>query len=266
MYYVVTRDDDSESRRRRREDAPKERVLHTRVPAVLDQELKRLARSLRVPVSNVVRAILEDAVDAVDTVGERAEGELMGFLDRLARQRDELRSRVHAERWENGEADRPSAASEQADPVRSRDADEATDRGASSAGDVPADPGTKADTSSAGAKADAGGEASAHEAKTDAGGETSAHAAKTDAGADASDGPREVADSEPACPDAAPDLLTGVFAYQPVVLATPATCSVCGRALPAGGRAHRALFDEPGKRVFLGPECRLLPENERDET
>ena len=68
-----------------RKKVRKERVLHTRVPAVLDQELKRLATNLRVPVSNVVRAILEDAIDAVDSVGEKAQGELLGFVDRIAR-------------------------------------------------------------------------------------------------------------------------------------------------------------------------------------
>ncbi|MDH5493981.1 MAG: hypothetical protein OEY14_18670 [Myxococcales bacterium] len=75
--------------------AKKERVLHTRVPAVLEQELKRLARNLRVPVSNVVRAILEDAVDAVDDIGRRAEGELRGVAERLASERERLRRRAH---------------------------------------------------------------------------------------------------------------------------------------------------------------------------
>ena len=65
----------------------KERVLHTRVPAVLDAELKRLASSLRVPVSNVVRTILEDAVNTVDAVGRAAEDELRGVADRLKRKR-----------------------------------------------------------------------------------------------------------------------------------------------------------------------------------
>ncbi len=49
----------------------KERVLHTRVPAVLDQELRRVANSLRVPVSNVVRALLEDALHTVDDFGRK---------------------------------------------------------------------------------------------------------------------------------------------------------------------------------------------------
>ena len=72
----------------------KERVIHTRVPAVLEKELKRLADSLRVPVSNVVRTILEDAVEAVDSVGQRAEGELREVAERVRRQRDALRGRA----------------------------------------------------------------------------------------------------------------------------------------------------------------------------
>lgn len=182
MYYAVTRKDDDEPKKERarsREQAPKERVLHTRVPAVLEQELKRLAHSLRVPVSNVVRAILEDAVDAVDSVSERAEGELMSVVDRLARQRDQLHRRVHGD-------DRP-------EPAEPEDAE-------------------------------------------------------------------IVAPQEPPCPAEPPAILEGVFGYQPLVLAATTPCSVCGRELPRGSDALRALFDEPGKRVFLGPECRLVPE------
>lgn len=74
----------------------KERVIHTRVPALLDKELKRLAGSLKLPVSNLVRAILEDALEAVDAVGMRAEGELHGMAERLSRQRDALRQRALA--------------------------------------------------------------------------------------------------------------------------------------------------------------------------
>jgi hypothetical protein len=160
----VTQSDDEDDSKR---DAPKERVLHTRVPAVLERELKKLAKNLRMPVSNVVRAILEDAVDAVDTVSERAEGRIVGFAERVAKQREELRSRVRGEE-EDAETSCPSEASE----------------------------------------------------------------------------------------------LEGAFGYQPLVLAQDARCAVCGRALRAGQQAHRALFDDPGKRVLLGPECRLLPEKE----
>jgi len=61
----------------------KEKVLHTRVPAVLEEELKKLATNLRVPVSNVVRSILQDAVETLDAVQGRAEDELRGVADRL---------------------------------------------------------------------------------------------------------------------------------------------------------------------------------------
>ncbi len=57
-----------------RQDARKERVLHTRVPAVLEQELKRVANAWRVPVSNVVRALLEDALDTLEHLS-RARGD-----------------------------------------------------------------------------------------------------------------------------------------------------------------------------------------------
>lgn len=94
----------------------KERVIHTRVPAVLEKELKRLATSLRVPVSNVVRAILEDAVAAVDRVGHKAEGELHRAADRLAHQRDRLRAKAHSDGEEEAIAHEGAAAA-QRDPL-----------------------------------------------------------------------------------------------------------------------------------------------------
>ena len=63
--------------------ARKGKVLHTRVPEVLEQELKALAHNLRVPVSNVVRTILEDAVNTVDVIGRRAEDEIRGVAERM---------------------------------------------------------------------------------------------------------------------------------------------------------------------------------------
>jgi len=37
-------------------------VLHARIPAALEDQIKRLAEALRVPVSNLVRNMLEDAI------------------------------------------------------------------------------------------------------------------------------------------------------------------------------------------------------------
>ena len=86
MFWVTEKDDEKRGR-----DGKKERVLHTRVPAVLEQELKRVATAWRVPVSNVVRALLEDALDTLDLVGKRAEGELRGVVELLASERERLR-------------------------------------------------------------------------------------------------------------------------------------------------------------------------------
>ena len=77
-----------------RSDSKKERVLHTRIPALLEAELKAAAAGLRIPVSNLVRTILEDAVAMAD----RATGRVESSLERAARsvhaERERLRSRV----------------------------------------------------------------------------------------------------------------------------------------------------------------------------
>jgi hypothetical protein len=47
--------------------SPKEKVLHTRVPEALEAQIKALADALRVPVSSLVRNILEDSVAVIDS-------------------------------------------------------------------------------------------------------------------------------------------------------------------------------------------------------
>lgn len=136
----------------------KEKVLHTRVPVVLEEELKRLANALRVPVSNVVRTILEDAVQTVDAVQGRAEDELRDVADRL-----------HARR------------------SRSRDAAPATQTEPSLAAPV------------------------------------------------------------------AP--LAGIIGYQPLLLARDETCTLCGKALPAGQQSYLGVREVVGPRVLIGDAC-----------
>jgi hypothetical protein len=77
-----------------RERAKKERVIHTRVPALLEEELKRFADDLRVPVSNLIRTILEDALAAADQAGERVERELRAGVAKLSHGRETLRRRL----------------------------------------------------------------------------------------------------------------------------------------------------------------------------
>ena len=86
-----SRSSDSESREK---DDKKERVLHTRVPAVLESELKRFADNLRVPVSNLVRTILEDALEVADVATENVEGRLKKAASQLEKERQRLRKKV----------------------------------------------------------------------------------------------------------------------------------------------------------------------------
>jgi hypothetical protein len=75
-------------------DDKKERVLHTRVPAVLEAELKRFAQNLRVPVSNLVRTILEDALEVADAAGDRVEERLRNAATQLQTERERLRRKI----------------------------------------------------------------------------------------------------------------------------------------------------------------------------
>lgn len=79
----------------------KERVLHTRVPAVLERELKRFAESLRVPVSNLVRTILEDAVSVADAATENVENRLKKAATQLEHKREVLKKKVATDPLEN---------------------------------------------------------------------------------------------------------------------------------------------------------------------
>ena len=75
-------------------EARKERVLHTRVPAVLERELKRFADNLRIPVSNLVRTILEDALSVADAATENVEERLRRAAEHLEKEREKLKKRM----------------------------------------------------------------------------------------------------------------------------------------------------------------------------
>ena len=69
-------------------------MIHTRVPATLEEELKRFAENLRVPVSNLIRTILEDALAVAEQAGHHVERELHSGVARLAHGRQILRRRL----------------------------------------------------------------------------------------------------------------------------------------------------------------------------
>ena len=81
----------------------KERVLHTRISEQLAEDIRAIADDLRVPVSNLVRNVLEEAFDAV----ERVSGDVSSLMDdvieeaelasqRYRRYRDRVRERAQA--------------------------------------------------------------------------------------------------------------------------------------------------------------------------
>lgn len=100
MYHGVTRKpvDNEEAQAEAEDEAPdsprKERVLHTRVPAVLEEELKRFAKNLRVPVSNVVRAILEDALKMADRATGSVEDRLKNAVEVVHNERETIQSKL----------------------------------------------------------------------------------------------------------------------------------------------------------------------------
>lgn len=79
------------------EDGAGRRALSTRpprAPVVLERELRRVAELLRVPVTNLLRAVLEDAVAVADHAGVNVETRLKTFASSLEQERDKLRRRV----------------------------------------------------------------------------------------------------------------------------------------------------------------------------
>ena len=93
-YHGVTQSDPGDTSDRDPPSEKKERVLHTRVPAVLERELKRFADNLRVPVSNLVRTILEDAVTVADAAGTGLETRLKKAATAIEHERERLKRRV----------------------------------------------------------------------------------------------------------------------------------------------------------------------------
>jgi hypothetical protein len=88
------RSSQSDSRRggrHRRHGQRKERVLHTRISEPLAEDIRRMAEDLRVPVSNLVRNVLEEAFAVVETVSENV-GELIeDVVDEAERTRERIR-------------------------------------------------------------------------------------------------------------------------------------------------------------------------------
>jgi hypothetical protein len=112
----LPKDEPASDDKAREERARKEKVLHTRIPASLEEEIKRLADALAIPVSNLVRNILQDTVGMVGTVADRVGGVVTGLRDdaktlssHVVADRDNLRRR-----WADFQARQTRAQEEEA--------------------------------------------------------------------------------------------------------------------------------------------------------
>jgi hypothetical protein len=88
-----------------REERRKDRVLHTRISDRLAEDIRRIAEELRVPVSNLVRNVLEETFGVVEAVTNNVGDLLEDLLDEaeVARQRFGERGRAREARGSEGD-------------------------------------------------------------------------------------------------------------------------------------------------------------------
>ncbi len=80
-------------RRREGHRARKERVLHTRISEDLAEDIRRMAEDLRVPVSNIVRNVLEEAFTVVEQVTDNMGDLIEDVMDEAEAARHRIRER-----------------------------------------------------------------------------------------------------------------------------------------------------------------------------
>ncbi len=102
--------------RRHRRRGRKERVLHTRVSDALADDIRKIAEDLRVPASNLVRNVLEEVFDVVETVTD----DVGGLFDDLLDEAEATRNRIRKQR-SRGESRRREAREWSRERARDRD-------------------------------------------------------------------------------------------------------------------------------------------------
>ncbi len=196
---------DSHKRERVREPGRgrdrKERILHTRISEQLAEDIRAIADDLRVPVSNLVRNVLEEAFSAA----ERVTDDVGDLLDEVLGEAERASERVHRFRESRGVREERfretmEKASEQVGRAAERFAD-TVDRLAQKARER--------------------------------------NAAREEAGR-AGEPPRPAEPSRaPERPEASP--FPDVVAWQPVVLNTRQRCAATGEWIEAGDEAYMGI-------------------------
>jgi hypothetical protein len=210
-----------------------ERVLHTRISQELAQDLRRAADDLRVPVSNLVRNVLEEAFGAV----ERVSDEVGGFLEEVLSDSDEARGDLR--RLRRG-----------LHRLASRGRRRARRRfGDSAGGDEDADDAFAEadDTEAAPGDAPAAASPSAVEARSDSGAEGAPPGVDRLEATLRETGVFRPRGAELAFPE--------VLGWQPLLLNAAAACACGERQLAAGEEAYVAVTERGLSRTFLCRTC-----------
>ncbi|HKE10984.1 MAG TPA: hypothetical protein VKE73_05385, partial [Myxococcota bacterium] len=100
-----------------RERGRKERVLHTRITEQLADDIRRVADDLRMPVSNLVRNVLEETFSVVESVTDNLGSWLEGVANEVGEGRA---SGPRPRRWARSWARAPEGGER---PPRSREED-----------------------------------------------------------------------------------------------------------------------------------------------
>ena len=86
----------------------KERVLHTRISEELADDIRRIADDLRVPVSNIVRNVLEETFSVVERVTDDVGDLLEEVVDEAEAARQRIRRRQRGQQRRRRSHERPS--------------------------------------------------------------------------------------------------------------------------------------------------------------
>ena len=176
--------------------------MHTRISEQLAEDIRTIADDLRVPVSNLVRNVLEEAFSAA----ERVTDDVGDILDEVLTEADRATKKVHEFRTRHADKeDQLRETMEQASEQVGRAADRFAD---------------------------------AVERMAERSRDRAARRAAQEEAEEAARGPAPRA-SRPE-PSPRPDFAE-VVAWQPVVLNTPQRCAATGEEIPAGTEAYMGI-------------------------
>lgn len=219
-------------RKSQRRRGRKERILHTRISEQLSEDIRGIAEELRVPVSNLVRNVLEEAFSAA----ERVTDDVGDILDEVMGEAERASHRIH--RFREGRRGREAQFREQMEQ-----AGEQVGRAAERFADMVDRMAQRARERAAERQARGYGEGSSAEEPGVPGGTSGA-------------GEPDLAGAETATPSHSPESsgsapgptsvprFDDVVAWQPVVLNTTQRCAATGAVLEPGSRAYMGIGAE----------------------